>query len=154
MHIWKQHVPASKWRFPCVNNLPEDGYFFHGATAPNEPGSPQCRAFMITLGTVPLGEWSARRSDIYLTIHNSHEKQSSMPPPHPGGIRTCNRSKRAAADPCLRPRGHCNRPWRWLQIVEACRRIHYRIVKIVQCYCKTGIYWTEMNQNQMCRMSF
>ena len=27
----------------------------------------------------------------------------------PGGIRTCNPSKRAATDPCLRPRGHWDR---------------------------------------------
>jgi hypothetical protein len=31
-----------------------------------------------------------------------------------GGIRTCNPSKRAAADPRLRPRGHCDRPKRSL----------------------------------------
>jgi len=28
----------------------------------------------------PLDEWSARHRDIYLTTHNTHNKQTSMPP--------------------------------------------------------------------------
>ena len=60
-----------------------------------------------TGGRTPLYEWSARRRDLYLTTHDTHNRQTSMPP---GGIRTRNPSKRAAADPRLRPRGH----WDWL----------------------------------------
>ena len=33
-----------------------------------------------TVGRTPLDEWSARRRDIYLTIHNTHNRQTSMPP--------------------------------------------------------------------------
>jgi hypothetical protein len=44
----------------------------------------------ITLGRTPLDEWSAQRRDLYLTTHNTHERQTSMPP---GGIRTRNPSK-------------------------------------------------------------
>jgi hypothetical protein len=33
-----------------------------------------------TLGTTPLDEWSARRRDLYLTTHNTHKRQTSMPP--------------------------------------------------------------------------
>jgi len=29
---------------------------------------------------LPLNEWSARRRDLYLTTHNTHKKQTSMPP--------------------------------------------------------------------------
>jgi len=32
-----------------------------------------------TVGRTPLDEWSARRSDLYLTTHNTHNRQSSMP---------------------------------------------------------------------------
>jgi hypothetical protein len=32
------------------------------------------------LGRVPLDEWSARRSDLCLTTHNTHKRQTSMPP--------------------------------------------------------------------------
>jgi hypothetical protein len=104
-----------------------------------------------TLGRTPLHEWSARRRNLYLTTHNTHKRQTSMPPagfffpvplfpfdpfrtfksfrpsschlwpilvliqltqhkhPCPGGIRTHNPSKRAAADPHLSPRGHWDR---------------------------------------------
>jgi len=56
-----------------------------------------------TVGRTPLDEWSARRRDLYLTTHNRH---TSMPP---GGIRTHDLSRRAAADQRLRPRGHWDR---------------------------------------------
>ena len=59
-----------------------------------------------TLGRNPLDEWPARRRDLYLTTHNTHNRQTSIPP---SGIRTHNPSKRAAADPRLRLRGHWDR---------------------------------------------
>jgi hypothetical protein len=31
------------------------------------------------LGRAPLDEWSARRTDLYLTTHNTHKRQTSMP---------------------------------------------------------------------------
>jgi len=33
-----------------------------------------------TVGRTPLDEWSARRPDLYLTTHNTHTRQTSMPP--------------------------------------------------------------------------
>jgi len=33
-----------------------------------------------TVGRSPLDEWSARRRDLYLTTHNTHNRQTSMPP--------------------------------------------------------------------------
>jgi len=33
-----------------------------------------------TVGRTPLDEWSARRRDLYLTTHNTHNRQPSMPP--------------------------------------------------------------------------
>jgi len=32
-----------------------------------------------TVGRTPLDEWSLRRRDFYLTTHNTHKKQTSMP---------------------------------------------------------------------------
>jgi len=32
-----------------------------------------------TVGRTPLDEWSARRKDLYLTTHNTHNRQTSMP---------------------------------------------------------------------------
>jgi len=34
----------------------------------------------ITFSRTPLDEWSARRRDLYLTTHNTHKRQTSMPP--------------------------------------------------------------------------
>ena len=59
----------------------------------------------ITVGRIPLDEWSARRRDLYLTSHNTHNRDIHAP----GGIRTRSLNRRAAADLRLRPRGHWDR---------------------------------------------
>ena len=33
-----------------------------------------------TVGRTPLDEWLARRRDLYLTTHNTHKRDTSMPP--------------------------------------------------------------------------
>ena len=33
-----------------------------------------------TVGRIPPDEWPARRRDLYLTTHNTHNRQTSMPP--------------------------------------------------------------------------
>ena len=33
-----------------------------------------------TVGRTPLNEWSARRRDLYLTTHDTHNRQISLPP--------------------------------------------------------------------------
>ena len=53
-----------------------------------------------TVGRTPLDEWSARRRDLYLSTNNT---------PCPGGIRTHNLSRRAAADLRLKPHSHWDR---------------------------------------------
>lgn len=50
----------------------------------------------IALGRTSLDDWSARRWGLYLPTHETDIHVS-------GGILTHNSSKRAAADPCLRP---------------------------------------------------
>ena len=62
-------------------------------------------------GRTPLDEWSLRRRDLYLTTHNTHNIQTSMPP-HPRRIWTHNPSKWADTDPQLRPRGHWDRRYK------------------------------------------
>ena len=57
--------------------------FPDGATAPSGRGPPPYRGITITLshttvGRAPLDVWSARRSDLYLTTHNTHNRQTSM----------------------------------------------------------------------------
>jgi hypothetical protein len=72
-------------------------FFYHGVTAT------VIQWFIITLrrttlGIAPQEEWSAQRGGLYLTTHNTHKRQTSMPP---GGNGTHNPSKRAAGDPRL-----------------------------------------------------
>ena len=63
----------------------------------------------------PLDEWSARRRDLYLTTHNTHNRQISMPP---GGIRTHDLSRRAAVDLRLRPHGHGERLSKYHRVLK------------------------------------
>jgi hypothetical protein len=58
------------------------------------------------LSRTPLDEWSARRIDLSYNIQHLQKTNIRAP----GGIRTHNPCKRAAADPRLRPRGHWDRP--------------------------------------------
>jgi hypothetical protein len=60
-----------------------------------------------TVSRSPLDEWSARRRDLYLRTHNTHNRETDMPP---SGIRTNDLSRRTAADLHFRPRGHWDRP--------------------------------------------
>jgi hypothetical protein len=57
-------------------------------------------------GRTLLDEWSARRRNLYLTTHNTHNRQTSITP---GGIRTLDLSRWTAVDLRLRPRGHWDR---------------------------------------------
>ena len=57
-----------------------------------------------TVSMTLLDEWSASRRDLYLKIHNTQTDIHAS-----GGIQTHSLSRRAAADPRLRPRGH----WDW-----------------------------------------
>jgi len=57
---------------------------FYGATAPSGPWLLHCGGFTFTLrntkvGRTPLDEWSSRHRDLYLTIYNTHNRQTFMP---------------------------------------------------------------------------
>ena len=59
--------------------------FVFDATAPQWARASSFTRFLdhtrrTTVGRTPLGEWSARRRDLYLTTHNTHNRQTSMPP--------------------------------------------------------------------------
>jgi hypothetical protein len=59
-------------------------YFLFGATAPSGPGPPHSRGFLSTHDTpqsVGL-PWTSDQlvTETYLTTHNTHDRQTSMPP--------------------------------------------------------------------------
>ena len=62
-----------------------------------------------TVCRTPLDEWSARRRDLCLTRHNTHNRQTDR---HASsGMLTHSLSRRAAVDLRLRPCGHWDRQW-------------------------------------------
>jgi hypothetical protein len=81
---------------------------FYGATEPSALEPTDFGGFTITLrhttlGRNPLDDRSVRIRDLYLTIHNTHNRQTAMPltgfePVIPRGERP--------SDPRFRPRGH------------------------------------------------
>jgi hypothetical protein len=89
-------------------HIPRTGvYFFssHGATAHIGPGPPHFRGFTIT-GTRHSGRViSPTQKPLPDYTHFSQKTDIHAP----GEIRTRNPSKRAAADPRLRHRGHWDR---------------------------------------------
>jgi hypothetical protein len=51
-----------------------------GSWPPHSRGFLDHTQLLTTVGRTPLDEWSARRRDLYLTTHNTHNRQTSMPP--------------------------------------------------------------------------
>jgi hypothetical protein len=87
-------------------------YFFTMAQQPpSRQRPPDYQGFMIilrhtTFSRTSVDEWSA----LPPSDNTQHSQETGIH--DPGGIRIHNPSKRAAADPRLRPRGHWNRqPW-------------------------------------------
>jgi len=90
--------------------------FYHGATAPSGPWPPNYRGFMITHNDAPQSVgllWASDQPDAETSTwqHTTLTRNIHAT----GEIRTQNPSKRAAADPLLRPRGH----WERLSIFKA-----------------------------------
>jgi hypothetical protein len=84
-----------------------------------------------TVGRTPLDEWSAHRRDLYLTTHNTHNRQTLHAP---NGIRTHEFSRRAAADLRLRPRGHWDRHFCWYTQHILCVRVCAVITSITSVH--------------------
>ena len=65
---------------------PMKEHFFCGTATQRGSWPPHSWGFLdhiqrcITFGRTLLDEWSPRRRDLYLTTHNTHNRQTSMPP--------------------------------------------------------------------------
>ena len=86
------------WCFSCTRMFPRDGLnwvssimcsLFCVCVWRNSPHWARASSFTrfldhtqrhTTVGRTPLDEWSTRRRDLYLTTHNTHIRQTSMPP--------------------------------------------------------------------------
>jgi len=85
--------------------------FVLGATAPIGPGTPHSRGFFITHNDASQSVGLLWTSDQFVaeTSILQHTTVTTDNIHAPGGIRTNNLSRRAAADLRLRPRGHWDR---------------------------------------------
>jgi len=89
-----------------LSSLTLGNAFLHSAIVPSGARPPHYRGFTITLGRTSLVAWPALRRDLYLTMHNTHKRQTFVPPCR---IRTRNPSNKGAANPRLKPRGNWDR---------------------------------------------
>jgi hypothetical protein len=99
LHSWKLYVTDGStmqqdaWMHPFFTHLLYVLYKIlniltppsNCATTPRVTCPPHYCGFTITLrrttlGRTPFNEWSAQRKDLYLTTHNTHNRQTSMPP--------------------------------------------------------------------------
>jgi hypothetical protein len=88
-----RYIVTSLWSvtykyFPCMcilyapyNRSARVLSFYHGAIVFSGPWPPYCRGFTITLRHTtlsrnPLGEWSARRRNLYLTTRDFNKRQT------------------------------------------------------------------------------
>ena len=76
-----------------------------------------------TVGRAPLDEWSARRRDLYLTTHDTHNRQISMPPV--GFESTISAGERPAAAHLLRSWVRIP-PGAWIFVCCGCRLLSGR----------------------------
>ena len=75
------------WNIEIDTNTPRVLFFIFGVTAPQWASRASSFTRFLdhtqrrtTVGRTPLDEWSARRRYLYLITHNTHDRQTSMPP--------------------------------------------------------------------------
>jgi hypothetical protein len=85
-------------KLPWFPFISDSIFFFHGARAIRGSGLPNYRGFPIIIGNTTfhknsVHEWPGRRSDLYLTRHNTHKRQTFMPPrdSNPKSQQACGR---------------------------------------------------------------
>jgi len=80
--------PLQQWLYERVSMLRYMYIFFNfyfGSTAPQWVMASSFLSFLdhtqwrTTVGRTPLDEWSTLRRDLYLTTHNTHNRQTSIP---------------------------------------------------------------------------
>ena len=88
--------------------------FFLWVCSPTRATPSSCLRFLdhtqrrTTFGRTPLDEWSARRRDLYLTTHNTHNRQTSTPPVgFEPTISAGERTQTYALDRAATGTGHC-----------------------------------------------
>jgi hypothetical protein len=128
-------------RLHCVLRVPPNSFSAVSFWPLLLPRS-RCRELLLhlththTRSRIPLDEGSA---PLQRPLHVQDTTCTSDRHPYSGGIRTRNPSKRAAEDPCVRPRGHWDRlPLTWTRSLSFKEKynfetLHYVIISILPC---------------------
>jgi hypothetical protein len=86
---WRPFIEDTRWLSQIPITLfcsTLDSFFFLWRCGPTRAMASSLLRFLdhtqrhTTVGRTPLDKWSARRRDLYLTAHNTYNRQTSMPP--------------------------------------------------------------------------
>jgi len=86
MHLTVINSAAGRQNNPTYRFPPLWSFFFIWPNSPQWVRASSFTRFLdhtqrrTTVSRTPLDEWSARRRDLYLTTHNNHNRETSMPP--------------------------------------------------------------------------
>jgi len=77
-------IPKKSRNVFHLNHLSMYVFLFHGEIAPSRARPPHYRNFTVTLrhtalGRIHVDEWLNQHRNLYLTTHNSHKRQITMP---------------------------------------------------------------------------
>jgi len=88
LNVTNVHARSLGWNhLVCLTlNIHRNQFFFPVSLRSDSGSWPPLRGFAVTLigrttlGRTPPDEWSARHKDVYLITHNTHKRQTSLPP--------------------------------------------------------------------------
>ena len=92
-----------------------------------------------TVGRTPLDEWSARRRDLYLTTHNTHNRETSIPR-WDSNPRSQQESGRRPTPWTARPLGPA---------FHSCTDKHFNAVEVVNCLFSSWKYRANPQINKL-----
>jgi len=99
-----------------------------------------------TVGRTSLDEWWARRRDLYLTTHNTHKRQTRMPP---AGFEPAIPASECPQTYAVAPRGRWDRPWNNYLVVSVrlCCFVlsHFLLLSTHETFGRFGMKSAEAN---------
>jgi hypothetical protein len=114
--------------------------FFVAQQPPIGPRLPHYRSFTITLrqstlSRTPLDDWSAPHRQLYLTTHNTHNRQTSMPP---AGFEPAIPASERPQTYAFRPRGQRDRHFVICNVLNSKEKLtfEYSVVTKYIIYCE------------------
>jgi hypothetical protein len=132
----------------CAYDLRNVIFFSSQLDCPNMPRPHHCWSWRLHSDAPhsvdSLGDRSARRRELYLTVHSTHKRQKSM---IPAGFEPAISASERPQTPLLRPFGHRVRPVVWLLLENTsklfCSRFSETLCFEIRVTVKCGNYQTK-----------